>query len=176
MPRAAFHQVYDRYLVPLLIVVAVFALRYLQEVARRAPLWPSLAVLMAFSGYAVAGTHDLFSMERARLEAANKLTASGVPRTSLEGGFEYDGWTEILARGYVNDPRLQIPKGAYEPTSRLDYQACHSFFYRFVPAINPRYVLSFDPASCYVPASFAPVGYTAWLPPHRRAIYIQQVK
>ena len=175
-PRGMFHEAFDRYLVPLLIVVAVFVLRDLKEQTRPSPFWPGVVTLSVFTCYAVAGTHDLFSMDRARVQAAEEVTGAGIPRTALEGGFEYDGWTQIMAQGHINDPRLRVPIGSYRPTTRSSEDPCHTFFFVFVPIVEPKYALAFDPDTCYSRSSFAPVGYSTWLPPHGRAIYVQQVR
>jgi hypothetical protein len=150
----------------LVIVLIVFLLRYAQERVAKPAYW--LAVLL-FTCYAGAGTHDLFAFDRARLRAANEVTAAGVPRTSLEGGFEYDGWTQILATGYVPDPALIT--GA--PNFKRD--ECRGFFYVIAPSVKPDYILSFNSKGCFPESKFPAAPYRTWLPPHQRAVYIQQV-
>jgi hypothetical protein len=31
-----------------------------------------------------------------------------------------------------------------------------------------------SPMSCLAPSTFAPIGYTTWLPPFHREVYIEQ--
>jgi hypothetical protein len=42
----------------------------------------------------------------------------------------------------------------------------------WLPAINPRYALSFDPTACAGQSHFAPVTYREWLRPRSVTIYI----
>jgi hypothetical protein len=169
LPRATIGMVFDRYLTPLVMVFVIFLLRYVQEQVASRHHWLSTATLLVFSSFAVAGTHDMFAFARARVQVATEVTQSGVPRTSVEGGFEYDGWTQILAMGHTTDPALltQAPGFKRDP--------CRNFFYPIAPAVVPDYVLSFDPTTCYPPSKFPPVTYYAWLPPHSRKVYVQQV-
>ena len=175
MPRAAFHALFDRYLVPLLLVLGVFTLRYLQEHSTRNARALSGATLLTFTIFTVAGTHDMFVLSRARLAAAEEVTRSGVPRTALDAGLEYDGWTELLVSGYVNDPHIKIPAGAYKPLP-VETDLCNYSFLPYTPDVKPAFVLSFDPSSCFKPSQYAPVPYQMWIAPHHRTIYIQQVR
>jgi hypothetical protein len=176
VPRAAFHSPFDRYLTPLMVVFAVFLLRYLQQrggrPSHKLSYASSFVILLVFTFFAVAGTHDLFAQYRAHVIVANEVTESGVPRTELEGGFEYNGWTQILTTGYVTDPYDRVP-GAPPPED--DPDPCHYSTLNWTPAIRPEYALSYDPVSCYKPSHYPPVEYRTWLPPHAHWIYVQQV-
>jgi hypothetical protein len=176
MPRAASisHTLFDRYTTPMMLVLGVFALRYLQEHAKQQGYLLSVVMLTLLTGYTVAGTHDVYALDRARVIAADEITSAGVPRTAVNGGFEYDGWTQILASGYVNDSNIKNPAGAYHPVA-MSSDPCIYFFEIWTPAIKPQYVLSFDPVSCYQPSSFAAVPYQTWLPPYDQKVYVQQV-
>jgi hypothetical protein len=175
MPRAAStaHTLFDRYLVPLVIVLAVFLLRYVQEHSKRNEYWLSLTTLLLFTFFSVAGTHDFFALERARLAAADEVTQSGIQRTALDGGFEYDGWTQITIAGYVNDPHI-TPSSVYQPMPE-NTSACQHFFKTWTPVVMPEYALAFDPVSCFKPSQFPPVPYRTWLAPRDRKVYIQKV-
>ncbi len=176
LPRATFDVLLDRYTIPLLaIFVLVLLLFYQQRVKERPPAFSFLA-LAVFSAYSVATTHDYFATNRARLAAASRVQAAGIPRTEIEGGWEYDGWTQIDATGYVNDFRLEIPVGAYhkfEPVHALP-ESCRFWFSKYSPAIKPRYFVVFSPKACLAKSGFAPVTYRTWLPPSDRRIYIQR--
>jgi hypothetical protein len=107
--------VYDRYLLPLLVVGLVLSLRFYQRtLGDRLPVVCSL-LLATLALFGIAGMHDNFVMDRARNSAAEELTKAGVPRSEIRAGFEYDAWTELELSGYVNDERLRIPTGAFQP-------------------------------------------------------------
>jgi hypothetical protein len=167
---------YDRYLLPLLIVAVAVLLRlYEKKIGGRLPS-VCLFLLLLFGAFAIARMHDVFAVYRAQLAAANEILRSGVPRTEIQGGFEYDAWTQLEVAGYVNDDRLRIPAGAYHPWKRPEnvLDNCYSWFAEHTPAVNPRYVLVFDKA-CFTPSQFSPVIYHAWFAPHQRMVFIQKV-
>jgi 4-amino-4-deoxy-L-arabinose transferase-like glycosyltransferase len=169
--------IYDRYLLPLIFVFLAILLRvYEEKVGDRLPKI-SVFMVFLFGAFAVAGMHDLFALGRARLTAINEMLAAGVVKTEIQAGFDYDGWTQLESTGYINDPRLRIPVGAFHPISRrTDIPGgCYYTFAKLSPSINRRYLLSFDQSSCFSPSQFAPVSYNAWLFPHTRFIYIQKV-
>jgi hypothetical protein len=177
LPRAAFRLVVDRYLPPLVFVAIVFALRYLQERSsnrNRAALALNAVSLLALTFYAVAGAHDVFSLGRARVQAAEELTRSGLPRTAIGGGMEYDGWTQIVTWGYIDEPHLKNPSWGYKPQPE-SHDPCRYWFLFLTPAVEPKYVLAYEPRSCYQPSNFAPVAYSTWLPPYSQKVYIQRV-
>ncbi len=170
-------EIFDRYLLPLLFVVLAVSLRFYEQKVNRYLPATSAFLVMVFAAFGVAGMHDLFAMDRARLAAANEMIAAGIARTAIEGGLEYDAWTQLEGAGYVNDKRLRIPAGAYQPGKQpVDARAdCRFGFSGHTPLVEPRYVLSYDQNSCYPPSTFAPVPYTAWLGRHDRAIFIQKL-
>jgi hypothetical protein len=164
---------FDRYLLPLFLVLAVVALRFYQEkISPRLPL-ASFAVLFLFAAFGVAGTHDLFAVDRARLAAIEQLRRAGLPRTAFYGGFAYDGWTQIDTQGYVDAGGIRTPNGIrHLPPSRSGFSPCGYSFAKYFPAIRAQYVLSYDNFTCGDPEdSFAPVPYRLWLPPFSGAIY-----
>ncbi len=176
-PRAIFAAPFDRYLIPLVGLFLIPLLRFYQEQVNERPPAFCFVVLALFWGYAVASTHDYFAMNRARLAAAQEVLKTGVPRTELQAGWELDGQTQIDQAGYIDDPRIQVPVGAYQPVkpSTLLPLTCQTQWSLLVPVIHPRYFLVFSPQSCLAASVFAPVSYSAWWPPFRRQIYIQQL-
>jgi hypothetical protein len=169
--------IFDRYLLPLLFVVLVFVLRlYEQKISDRLP-FVSVFLVVLFAAFGVAGMHDLFAMDRARVAAADEVTATGVPRTQVQAGLEYDAWTQLEAAGYINENRLRVPAGAYHLRKRPAGVpiACYFWFEGDTPMVSARYALSYDQTSCFTPSQFAPVAYTTWFSPHHRLIYIQRV-
>ena len=176
IPRALSGLMFDRYLLPLLAIAMIVVLRlYQQKVASQLPIL-TLACTVLIAAYGVAALHDVFVMERARLAATEQLRAAGFPRTAFYGGFEYDGWTQMEAWGYVNSDRLRLPAGLATPDlSTLPVKPCNYIFYRQYAAIRPQYALSFDDRSCSGPAPFNPTPYTTWLPPYSGSIYVRSI-
>jgi hypothetical protein len=174
---AVLHLIYDRYLItPLFLVVIYLLLFYQDRLDSRLPL-PSIALLFLFAAYAIAATHDYFSLGRARLAAATELRDAGVPRDNIGGGFEYDGWTQILARGYMTDPDIAPPPETAHAALQHKQSSCFHVFDKFAdwtPAVVPKFVLSYD-ERCYVPSQYAPIAYRTWLPPYNQKVYIRFV-
>lgn len=137
----------------------------------------SVGVLILFGLLSIAGTHDRFAWQRARLAAIHELRSTGVARTSIEAGFEYDGWTQVEGGNYVNEPRIRIPKGAYHPppVRSAHYKACNEWFLDRLSDIHPAYFIGKGPAGCFVPSGFPAVHYTVWLPPFHRVVEVQRV-
>jgi hypothetical protein len=176
LPRALYSFIYDRYLLGLMPIAIIFLLMlYQQWVGERLPTI-AIATLTLFALYATAGTHDWFALNRARAAAVAQIHASGVPTTSIQGGFDYDGWTQIEADGYINDPRIINPPHAYQPNLeplRLQSQ-CRLDFARYTPAIHPRYFVVFAIMPCLRIPGYQTITYRTWLPPFRRTIYVQE--
>lgn len=186
-PRGAFDQIQDRYLIGLTPILIIVLLRLYQEtVGSRMPA-VSVAALALFAIYSIAGTHDFFAESRAQLRALRMLKRSGVPRLSIETGFPDDGWVQIQNGGHINEPRIQVPAGAYvrNPAgSNFIPPDCMNGFTKFAPIIVPKYFVTFPwfknppyppPKWCYVPSSFPPIRYTTWLPPFREKLYVEQL-
>jgi hypothetical protein len=168
---------FDRYLLPLLMVLAVVAVRFYQErISSRLPR-TCFAVLFLSAAFGVAGTHDMFAADRARLAAIEQLRAAGLPRTAFYAGFAYDGWTQIDAQGHIDANDIHTPTGIRTlPEARSKFNPCFYWAARFYPAIRPQYVISYDDFSCGDPQNrFAPVPYHLWLPPFSGAIYSRSV-
>lgn len=175
LPRAAFVVTVDRYLIPLSAVLLIPLLCYYQERVQEYASIPSFVTLAIFSLYGVASTHDYFATDRARLQAAEEVRRAGVPRTEIQGGWEYDAWTQLQVAGYINDWRIENPRGAYHKPNPPDLpKECQYWFSPSTPVVTPRYFVVFSPVTCLAPSSFAPVRYRAWLPPFNRQIDIQQ--
>jgi hypothetical protein len=183
---------FDRYLIPLQTVGIVFLLRYYEDFVAKdhrathaafgigsLPAVSSLALLV-FAYAAVAGTHDWFAVYRARLQAAEELRRAGVPRTAIQAGFEYDGWTQIEDGGYINDPRLRVPPDAFRavaPSAKPVPECAATWFGgNLTPSITPEYFIVYSPVSCLDPAPFPAVPYRRWMPPFTGRIYVQKRK
>jgi len=175
--RSANGAMLDRYLLPLIAFCILLLARCLQEFA---PVRSALrlrvlcfACLALFALFDVAAMHDLFAMYRARVAAVAEPLAAGVPRSEIGGGFEFDDWTELEIAGYVDEPRIVNPPGAYHaPAMERGKQPCNNEKADLVPHVVPRYILSFDPDACLGLSEFAPVVYRNWLIPRPTTIYI----
>jgi hypothetical protein len=168
---------WPRYLLSALPIFVFLLLRvYTRNMPQRRVPMVSVAVMAAFAILAVANTHDMFADLSARNAAVNSMMSTGVPRTAIEGGFGLDGWAQLQVTGYVNDIRLTLPVGAYQPRKPSGSPPeCHNWFFDRTPLIQPRFEISGSPSSCFPRASFAPVHFRAWCPPHDREIYISAI-
>ena len=176
--RTLFAFPYDRYFLPVLPIATVVLVRLYQE--RVAPQLPRIcfAVLAVFAVASTAMLHDTYADRRAELAAAQRLQAAGVPRTAFYGGFEYDGWTQIQQMGWMNVIAMRWPDGVHmeRPIPRhMTVKPCGQIFAHLVPAIQPRYGISFDRQACDGPSEFGPVTYHTWLPPFTHELYIRKV-
>ena len=176
IPRGLYVFLYDRYLLCILPLALIVALSVMQRSGLRLP-GISYAALAAFSAYGVLATHDLFALNRARIAAVQEVRAAGVPPSLVQAGFEFDGWTELQLAGYINEKRIEIPRGAYvEDTRYLQRpQPCRLGFDGYTPALNRAYLVALRDAPCGVQSAFNSVEYRAWLPPFRRWVYIRKV-
>jgi hypothetical protein len=165
--------IFDRYSLPLLFVFTIGLLRfYSRFISNRLPRICVVVALM-YAAYGVANMHDMFAFERARVYAAKQIISTGISRAEIEGGEEYDAWTQLEQVGYVNDPRIEYPPSAYRtwPVPNVP-RDCLGWFRSYIPSVHPLLHLSQFQDSCYKPSQFAPVVYQTWLPPLQRTIYI----
>ena len=169
-----FH-VFDRYLLTLIAIAVLCLARFYQRRFNHLPMVTTAAIAIA-AIISVVAMHDGFVAQRARLAAIDELRTSGIPRQQIRGGFEYDAWTEIEDSGYVNEPRLTNPAGAYRPQPHSPLPTeCRYFFSDFTPSVNGKFGITYSPLPCFQPSGFAPVTYTTWLAPHRHQLFIQKL-
>jgi hypothetical protein len=160
--------IFDRYLLPILPWAATVLLLWCgkddraERLKKRAmPLaWALLAVL---ASYAIASTQDLWALARARVSATQKLEAAGVPRTTIDAGFEYNAWTELMISGRMNNRSVVNPPGAYRPELSQ------------TPSVIPVYRLEYAPTPETVPSEFGLVGYFSLLPPFHKQVSIDRL-
>ncbi len=165
LPRAtSTFGLFDRYLLPLLVVALVVVLRHYQECIRpQLPLaaWVLIPVLAA---YGMATTHNTFSLCRALVRLAAQMRSAGIPDTAVDQGWDFDFDTELQHSSHINDPRIVLPAHAYVPVAFPAAEPCWAKdgFYFYVPHLHPLYGVSFDPNACYGPAPFSPVHFSRW--------------
>ncbi len=109
LPRAAFGGLWDRYLVPLNFIAILLLLRLFQDYVR--PRLPVLTVgLVALVALFTVQERTMLSVcIAASMMRRRELNAAGIPATS-DGGFEQNGMTQIERFGYINDPRIRVPR------------------------------------------------------------------
>lgn len=176
LPRTLYEFLYDRYFLGLMPFAIVALLRlHRRWFGKRVP-WIAFVALVLFSIESVAGTHDWFATNRARLRAVNEVHAAGVPMNYIQAGFEHDGWTQIDVVGHVNEKRIRVPKATYIYVHRAKLPGnCEHFFSFFESGVDPEYVIDGSQMPCFENTGFPPVRYRAWLPPFERDIYVQKM-
>jgi hypothetical protein len=162
LPRAYNPGLWDRYLLPPIAMLILGILRLYQVRIR----WTGLVLGLALCGgaFSTALVHDGFAAERAKLAALQALTARGVPRTAVTGGWPYDIETELQLRPYVTADGIRLPKGVALPIStHYGIDDCRGFQCVMVPDVLPRYAVSTE-ARRALPG-YAPVPYRGWVMP-----------
>ncbi|MGF6759301.1 glycosyltransferase family 39 protein [Paraburkholderia sp. GAS42] len=161
---------YDRYLLPAFMpLIALVTLgspagdvmwpssgrSRLSQLTRQSWMWPRAALalscftLILMGGFAVAGTHDYMSWNRARWLLADTLLQRGIPVTKIDGGYEFNGF-------YLYDPRID-----------LDQPQPKSWWVH-----DNEYMIQFNPMPGYRVIDSADAG--GWLPPLRTRLLALQ--
>jgi hypothetical protein len=167
--RAGINMVFDRYLLPLLFLSLLFIVRFYQErVSRQLPGYTVVMLAIAAS-FSVAETHDAFAMLRARLAAAQELQARGVPNTEIDGGWQFNFWTQLTTFGFLKpqEEGVALPLAPTDPAL-----ACEPIFAASTPGLHPEYALSYDPNGCGGQIGVPAVRYREWLGPREVSIYV----
>jgi hypothetical protein len=158
---------FDRYLIFVTPPLVISLLWLYQQRIAPSPTRLAWAVLALFAVYGVANAHDYVAAARARLHAASRVMASGVPRTRVSAGLEFDGWTQLECTG-------RIPSRAErERDSRTFPVPDPYWFWRMTPAVDPLYFVVYSPVEGLRDSTFAPIVYHAWLPPFHRQVLTQ---
>jgi hypothetical protein len=117
--------------------------------------------------------HDLFLNTDAVLSLSKWYAAQELPRSQIEEGFAFDGWYQIQQTGYINEPRIKVPAGAYvNHDLPPDLRVCHNFFLPDTPSIHPVYGIGETFSPCFAGPILHAVEYTAWMAPHRHTVFI----
>ncbi len=164
--------VYERYFLNLLFCALLLLLLYYQDVIRRPLPVLCFAFVAIWGVYGIVSTHNMFAFYRARAAIAQELIAAGVAPSSVDFGWEQDGWYELQQSAYVNNVNIATP-GAFHPANHHTGDACHD------PApiganlhLAPRYGIAFQPDLCDGPAPFTPVPYATWGIHPQPALYV----
>ena len=176
IPRSS-NQLYDRYLLPLVFLSGFVLIRAFQNFVQ--PCLPAVTKVLVglVAIYSIGATHDMFAFYRARVTVADEVRAAGVQPSAFDGGFEYNGWIEVLQGGYVNDeqilnrPSSYIPIGPYRGPS-CDGSGKIGADNNRLLHFSPRYGLSFYPNVCAGQTPLAPVNYFRWLGLRSASLYV----
>ncbi len=164
--------VVDRYMLfPEFAFLVLVTVVYQRNTSRHLPgaIWVLIALGATLD---TMGLHDTFALYRAQAALAQQLINTGVPRTAIDAGAQFDGWTQITATGHTNDIRITRPAHLYLPLAKVPTtDPCRTEDLQLSPVVQARYVLSFDPKACRGPAAVAPVTFTTWYGPHTRTLY-----
>jgi hypothetical protein len=173
--RSIDERCYDRYLLSLIPIALVCLLKlYERSLPQPLPI-ASYALLGIIALFSIAGTHDWYAMNRARIEAASILESAGVPDTQLQLGLDYDGWTQLKYSPTISQTALALLSETDHPLTvdNIDHH-CILWSWKMTSAIHPEYFVVLKPMPCLASSRFAPVPYLSWIPPFHRFLYIQQ--
>jgi len=160
---------FDRYLLPVMPCASTLLLLWFEADSpnvirtRRRVMPLAWGVLVIMASYAILSTQDLWSLARARVIAVSRLETSGIPRTAIDAGVEYNGWTQLLTNGQMNDRWVKNPPGAYRPE------------FGTTPDVVPVYKLEYKPTAETAPTDFGSVPYYSFLPPFHKQVSIDRV-
>jgi hypothetical protein len=176
IPRSA-NQLYDRYLLPLVFLSGLGLIRAFQNFVQ--PHLPAVTTVLVglVAIYSIGATHDMFAFYRARVVLAKEVAAAGVQPSTFDGGFEYNGWIEVLQGGYLNDEKIANPPNSYIPMDPYRGLSCNGRVKmdernNELPHFFPRYGLSFSPDACAGQTPLAPVNYFRWLGLRSASLYV----
>jgi hypothetical protein len=173
LPRLSSGAFIDRYLLYFCWISLFVILCFYQRAIRLAMPRFVLVVIAVMAGFVTAVNHDAFAMFRARVEAIRELRSAEVPPSAIDGGGEFDAWSQVEAIGFLQQPGTKVPPGGGLPSARYaGRENVHRFSNENFPLLNPAFALSNVSSGLEGSSSFAPVVYHTWLAPHVREIYI----
>jgi hypothetical protein len=167
--RSGDFDIFDRYLLPLIPwTAAVFLLWFEKDNLQagrmlRKTMPFAWTVLVIFSFYAIASTQDLWGLAKARDVATQKLEAAAIPRTAIDGGFDYNAWTQLMISGRLNSHWVVNPPGAYDAN------------FSQTPSVVPLYRLEYALTPETAPSEFPSVPYFSMLPPFHKQVRIDRI-
>jgi len=168
--RGPFFGIYDRYAIPVVVILGMLLL----STCKKLPVvaWVALGI---YALYGVATAHDSFSAARARLEVTKRLLASGLQRTDILSGFEFDCWTQVEQTGYINSEEIQQPANAYHDYDDCTGPAYLQYWWRsLAPSVHGRYLVTLTPIPRLEPPSVS-VTYRTLLPFGTQHVYAQRL-
>jgi hypothetical protein len=164
---------FDRYSIPLLPGIIFGGLCLLQKRRQRSSSgWqaiPTVAwcAIVVFGLYGVAISHDMFSLLRAEMRAAEALRQRGIPRNRISAGFEYDSTTQTNASFSLAQERTPSPN---DPVARLQW------YLPMLSAVQPQYFVVASGVPELEETAYPKTDYFNWLPPFHRELMIGKLK
>jgi hypothetical protein len=141
---------FDRYLIfflPLMMVAMARGAGQPRASKSRAVYWLSVALVVAYGLFAIGGTHDYLSWNRARWQALHHLTSElRISPERIDGGFEFNGF-------YL-----------YDDNYRRERSKSWWWVHR------DDFVIAFGPMAGY--ESMKRYSFARWLPPGRGDIHV----
>lgn len=171
LPRFVDSGLLDRYfLFPEFVFLGAAVLLY--QGSGGLPLRPVIWIAIILLGVLdTMGLHDAFALFRAQETLLRRVETTGVPRTRLDGGAQFNGWTQITETGTMNDERIRRPAGGYRPQAKVPAtDRCRTQHLELTPSVRASYVVSFDPAACRGRSPYFETFHT-WYSPHTRTLY-----
>ena len=165
VPGAMTGLTHDRYALPLLPALVIAVLQSFQSRNIRIG-WVPWACSIVLAVYATVITHDYANSLRARVQAAQLLEKTGVPRSQISAGLEYDGWTQLEMTGKIRGTRHD-DAFEFNLTDRF-------WFWHFTDALRPEYVASYTPSSNQARNHRPAVNFISWAPPSVRSVVISR--
>ena len=164
---------FDRYSIPLLPGIIFGGLCLLKK---RRPAsgsgWreiPAAAwcAIVVFGLYGIAISHDMFTLLRAEMGAAEALRERGIPRNRISAGFEYDATTQTNAAFSLAQERTASPD---DPVSRLHW------YLPMFSTVQPQYFVVASAVPELEETAYPKTDYFDWLPPFHRKLMIEKLK
>jgi hypothetical protein len=173
LPWYAMGFVYDRYILLVIPGIAIGLAYWIRSHQRGSPrLGWSMMLVLWLIGTGIAW--DYMNATRARADLYRSLVAEGISPNRIDAGFELNAETQVNATGYVNNPLLRNPAGAYVPVPVSKY--C-SFAY-LSPVVKPSYLVSPQAIMSFAPFPKIEImrrSYPNVLPPFTQTIGVYRV-
>jgi hypothetical protein len=135
-----------------------------QHCGAKKPGMIAYALLIVFSVYGVAITHDHFALSAARMKAVEAFRSRGVSPDLFLAGLEYDlTWRES------RQGRLTRAK---TPPEQAALASLDLGYVLRAPGFEPIYFLSTSALPGFSSCGFEPVKYGTWLSPRRRELLV----
>lgn len=125
---------FDRYLIMILPIALIVAGWLLQNY--KISLMSASALIIIFALYSIIGTYNYLQWNQSRWNLAQKLINQNIPASSIEGGYEWNGWN-IYGKTHGK------PLGAYTP------QWAPWYVKELTPGHLMPYIIAFSPLGGY---------------------------
>lgn len=135
---------YDRYIMDLLFPALALLALSASWLKVQIKTVPAVSMILLFGIVFAGQQHTYMSWNRARWQAIDNLTASGIDKNKIEGGAEYSFHTDIKSWDKF---KIDKVKGHYVPEKDKGSPPYNEL--RWWPVLSDEYVLSFIPLNGY---------------------------